>query len=334
MRAVVVHDFGEPRSLKVETIADPVPGSGEILIEVKATAVNYVDLLVIGGKYQFLPPRPFTPGKLPAGIVVALGAGVKDFAVGDYVLTTAEHGGYAQKAVATAQGTFRIPDRMSFAEAASMALAFDTAWFALRERARAVTGETVLILGASGGVGLACVQLAHAFGLRVLAGIADPAKADLVRRAGADKVVDLSGPDIHDRLRDQVHEFTEKTGVDIVIDPLGDRFFAAALRSLAWCGRLVVIGFAAGNIPTVKANYVLVKNIEVSGLQVSDYRKRRPERMADCFKEVFDLFQQGKLTAPPFFTVPLEDFAEALEQVRDRRASGRMILLPNEGAGS
>ena len=333
MRAVVVREFGEPRSLTIETVADPRPGAGEILIDVRATAVNFVDLLVIGGKYQFLPPRPFTPGKLPAGVVVALGEGVTNISVGDRVLTTAEQGGYAEKAVASARGTFRIPDEMSFSEGASMALAFDTAWFALRERARVAAGETVLVLGASGGVGIAAIQLAREFGLRVLAGIADPAKADLVRDAGAEAIVDLSTPHIQESLRAQVHALTSANGVDVVIDLLGDRFFAAALRALAWCGRLVVVGFAAGEIPTVKANYLLVKNIEVSGLQVSDYRKRKPERMAECFAEIFELFRRGKLGAPPFVTLPLDQFADALEQVRDRQAPGRMILLPDGGRG-
>lgn len=332
MRAVIVHEFGEPQSLRVEAVPDPRPGPGELVIDVEATAVNYVDLLVIAGKYQFLPARPFTPGKLPAGIVSALGPEVSQFCLGDRVLTTAEQGGYAEKAIASAAHTFRIPGSMSFQDAASMALAFDTAWFALRERARIRAGETVLVLGASGSVGIAAVQLARAFGARVLAGISNPDKAELVRQAGAHETVDLTAPNIHDALRDQVHALTGKSGADIVIDPLGDVFFGAALRALSWCGRLVVIGFAAGAIPTLKANYLLLKNIEVSGLQVSDYRKRMPQRMAQCFSEIFDLFEQGKLEAPQSRTVPLEDFAGAMEQIRHRRAEKRLILVPAPSA--
>ena len=326
MRAVVVREFGAPESLAIEDIASPQPGPDEILIDVHAVGVNFVDLLVIGGTYQFLPPRPFTPGKLPAGTVAKVGANVTDFAVGDRVLTTAEQGGYAEQAVALAAHSYRIPGSMSFTDAAAMALAFDTAWFALRERARLRPGETVLVLGATGSVGLAAIQLAKAFGARVLAGVSSMGKAEMVRIAGADEVIDLSVENLRDRLREQVRAVTGGKGADVVIDSLGDRFFAAALRALAWSGRLVVVGFAAGEIPTLKVNYLLVKNIEVSGLQVSDYRKRMPERMRECFDEVFRLFEKGLLKPPVTSVRPLEAFAEALGQIRDRKVRERVVL--------
>src|SRR5690606_5861835 len=235
MKAVVIRSFGEVEDLVVETIADPVPGAGEVLIDVQATAANFVDLLVISGKYQFLPDRPFVPGKLPTGIVAAVGEGVENLRVGDRVLTLAEHGGYAQKAIAAASQCFPLPDSLSFTDAASMALAYDTAWFALCDRGRAVAGETVLVLGASGGVGLAAIQLAKAYGLHVIAGISDPGKTQLVKDAGADDCIDLSVPDLHNSLREQVYALTEGRGADIVLDPLGDVYFAAALRAVAWC---------------------------------------------------------------------------------------------------
>lgn len=326
MRAVVVHEFGAPESLPIEEIASPQPKPDEILIDVHAVGVNFVDLLVIGGTYQFLPPRPFTPGKLPAGRVIGVGANVRGFVVGDRVLTTAEQGGYAEQATALAGHSYQIPKAMSYTEAAAMALAFDTAWFALRERARLVAGETVLVLGATGSVGLAAVQLAKAFGAKVLAGVSSMEKAAIVRDAGADDVIDLSVDDLRDGLRQQVHAVTGGKGADIVIDSLGDRFFAAALRAMAWSGRLVVVGFAAGEIPTLKVNYLLVKNIEVSGLQVSDYRKRMPQRMRDCFHEIFALYEKG-LVKPPVTSVrPLDGFAEALGQIRDRKAKERIVL--------
>lgn len=328
MRAALVRRFGDPQVITIETVPDPRPGEGEIVIDVAATAVNFVDLVIVGGKYQFVPALPFTPGKLPAGTVAAIGPGVTGFQVGDRVLTTPESGGYAQKAVALASQSHVLPDAMSFVDAASMALAFDTAWFALRARARLQAGETVLVLGGSGGVGLAAVQLAKAFGARVIAGISSPDKAAPVGAAGADATVDLGRPDIRDSLREQVHALTEGRGADVVIDPLGDRFFGAALRALAWSGRLVVIGFAAGEIPSVKVNYLLVKNIEVSGLQVSDYRTRTPALMAQCFEEVFRLHAAGTLHAPPSETVPLEDVAVTLERLRDRKAGGRLIVTP------
>lgn len=328
MRAVVVHEFGPPESLALESVPSPQPGPGEVLIDVGAVAVNFVDLLVIGGKYQFLPPRPFTPGKLPAGTVVGTGAGVTGLSVGDRVLTTAEQGGYAEQARARADHCYRLPDRMSFVDAASMALGFDTAWFALRERGRLRAGETVLVLGATGAVGHAAVQLAKAFGARVLAGVSSAAKAEAARAAGADAAIDLSAPDLNEALRQQVHDLTEGRGADIVIDPLGDRYLQSALRALAWCGRLVVVGFAAGEIPTIKANYLLVKNIEVSGLQVSDYRKRMPERMRECFTEIFSLYDRGAVRPPPSEMLPLDAFAEAMTRVRERKAKGRIVLVP------
>lgn len=328
MRAVVVREFGAPESLSIEQIMAPRPGPDEVLVEVKAVGVNFVDLLVIGGTYQFLPPRPFTPGKLPAGRIIAIGDNVKRFSVGDRVLTTAEQGGYAEQAVALAEHCYRIPDKMSFTEAAAMALAFDTAWFALHERGRLRAGETVLVLGATGAVGLAAIQLAKAFGARVIAGVSSMSKADVVTAAGADGVVDLSVENLRDGLRDQVHALTDRRGADVVIDSLGDRFFAAALRAMAWSGRLVVVGFAAGEIPSVKVNYLMVKNIEVSGLQVSDYRKRMPARMRECFEQIFALYEQGEVRAPDTSVRPLDGFAQALAEIRDRKSKERIVLTP------
>jgi NADPH2:quinone reductase len=238
----------------------------------------------------------------------------------------AEHGGYAEFVAIPESQCFRLPQSMSFVDAAAMALAYDTSWFALRDRARAQPGESVLVLGASGGVGLASIQLAKGMGLKVLAGIANKDKEDIVRAAGADAVIDLSRADLRDSLRAQVYAVTDKRGADIILDPLGGDIFDAAIRALAWRGRLVVIGFAAGRIPTIKANYLLLKNIEVSGLQVSDYRKRRPEQMAACFREIFALFEAGKLKPAPVKTYPLEQFATALHDIEDRKARGRIVL--------
>lgn len=328
MLAALVREFGGPEALQIEEVAAPPCGADEILIDVQATAVNFVDSLVVAGTYQFLPPRPFVPGKLPAGVVREVGTSVTHLAPGDRVLTMAEQGGYATQAVGTAADACRLPDALSFTDAAGMALGFDTAWFALRERGRLREGETVLVLGATGSVGLAALQLARAFGARVLAGVSSPASGEAVRAAGAHEVIDLSVDDLHEGLRAQVRAVTGGQGADVVVDCLGDRFFGAALRALAWCGRLVVVGFAAGEIPSVRANYLLVKNIEVSGLQVSDYRKRMPQRMRACFQEVFDLYEQGRLKAPPIATVPLAEVATALRAVRDRTARQRLVLTP------
>jgi len=295
-------------------------------VTVYAAPVNYVDLLVIGGTYQFLPPLPFTPGKGPAGVVAALGRNVTSLQVGDRVLAMAEQGGYAEAVTVVANQCYRLPASMSFTEAASLSLVYDTAWFALRERARLEAGETVLVLGASGGVGQAAVQLARAMGARVLAGILRPEREASVRAAGADSVIDLSATDLRDSLRAQVYAVTEERGVDIILDPLGGTIFEAAVRALAWCGRLVVIGFAAGAIPTIRTNYLLLKNIEISGLQISDYRKRRPERVAACFAEIFSLYEQGKVKPATATAFPLVRAGEALTALREQRAAARAVL--------
>ena len=326
MRAVIVREFGGLDAPTLGELPEPVPGPLEVQVAVHAVAVNYVDLLVIGGKYQFLPERPFAPGKGPAGVVTAVGASVGRFKAGDRVLAMAEQGGYAETVTVGEASCYRLPPSMSFVDAAAMALVYDTSWFALRERARYKPGEIVLVLGASGAVGYAAVQLAKAMDATVLAGIATQDKADMARQAGADAVIDLSRPDLRDSLRAQVYEATGGRGADIILDPLGGDMFDAALRALAWRGRLVVIGFAAGRIPSVKANYLLVKNIEVSGLQVSDYRKKEPEQMAACFSELFAYAEAGKLKPLVMATYPLERWADALRMIRDRSARGRIVL--------
>ncbi|MBW6399410.1 NADPH:quinone oxidoreductase family protein [Roseomonas sp. HJA6] len=329
MKAVTVREFGPIANVAVETMPDPVAGPGEVLIRVAAVAANFVDTLVIGGTYQFLPERPFVPGKGPAGTVVAIGAGVTGFAVGDRVLAMAEIGGYAELCVAPAAQCYRLPDGLASADAAAMSLAYDTAWFALRERGRFAAGESVLVLGATGAVGFATMQLARALGAsRVIAGVSSLAKAQTVREAGADAVVELTRPDLRDSLRDQVRAATEGKGVDIVIDMLGGDAFDAALRALAWKGRLVVVGFAAGRIPSVKANYLLVKNIEVSGLQISDYRKRMPALVRECFAEVFALFEAGRIKPPPSRSFPLAQARDALGALLDRSVPERIVMIP------
>jgi NADPH2:quinone reductase len=323
MRAILVSQFG---AVEAAEAAEPTPRPGEVLIDVHAAPVNFVDLLVIGGTYQFRPALPFIPGKGPAGVVCAVGPGVDHLTVGDRVLAMAELGGYAERVAVAQSQCYRLPPVMSFVEAAAMSLAYDTAWFALRERGRLQPGETVLVLGASGAVGMAAVQLAKAMGATVLAGIGRMEKAPEVRRAGADTIIDLARENLRDELRNEVHAATAGRGADVVVDPLGGDAFDAALRALAWRGRCVVVGFAAGRIPVVKANYLLVKNIEVSGLQISDYRKRQPELLAACYAEMFDWYGAGKLTPPDVELYPLERAAAALAAVRERTARGRVVL--------
>jgi NADPH2:quinone reductase len=326
MRAIEIAEFGPIETASLVEKADPAPRPGEVIVAVHAAPVNFVDALVVAGTYQFLPQLPFTPGKGPAGVVCATGADVEHLQVGDRVLAMAEQGGYAEKVTVAADQCYSLPRGLSFVQAAAMGVAFDTAWCALRDRARLLPGETVLVLGASGAVGIAAVQLAKAMGARVLAAISRKEKSGMVRRAGADAVIDLSAADLRNSLRAQVYDLTDARGADIVLDPLGGDAFDAALRAVAWRGRLVIIGFASGRIPIVKANYLLLKNIEVSGLQISDYRKRRPDMLADCYAELFDWFATGRLVPVEVETYPLERAVDAMAAVRDRRARGRVVL--------
>lgn len=328
MRAVVVHEFGSLEAVATEEVPDPVPSASEVLLEAHAVPVNYVDLLTMSGGYQFQPALPYIPGKGPAGVVRGVGADVTGVGPGDRVLAMAEYGGYAELVTVDARNVYRLPDELSFTGAAAMSLAFDTAWMALRDRATLRRGETVLVLGATGAVGGAAVQLAKGMGAGlVLAGAARSGSRAALAELGADGFVDLSGGNLRESIRDQVLQATSGTGVDVVIDPVGGDAFDGAIRALAWRGRLVVVGFAAGRIPTLKVNYALLKNIAVSGLQISDYRKRTPELMAECYREVFELYRAGQLTAPPATTFPLTQWRTAVEAAATRGA-GRLVLLP------
>ncbi|MEE8334215.1 MAG: NADPH:quinone oxidoreductase family protein [Alphaproteobacteria bacterium] len=328
MRAVVIDEFGPAEAGRLDEVADPVAGPGEVLIEIFATAANDVDNLLIGGLHQVKPMLPFIPGKGPAGVVRAVGAGVGGFKQGDRVLGMCEPGGGYAELIAVPAGQCHIlPDAMPFADAASMALVFDTAWFALRERGRYRDGESVLVLGGSGGVGLAAIQLAKALGATVLAGVSNQDKYDLARDAGADAIIALDWPDLKETMRLQVAAANGGEGVDIIIDPLGDDILDSAIRALAWRGRMVVIGFAAGRIPTIRANYLLVKNIEVTGLQIGDYRKRQPDLTAACFRELFALYEEGRIRPLPTTEMPITDWQDALAAISGRTARGRIVLM-------
>ena len=331
MKAIVVEELGAIGNGRLVEVADPVPGPGQVLIEVHAVPVNYVDIVTITGKYQFKPKLPYTPGKGPAGIVRGVGAGVSHVKAGDRVIGMTEHGGYAERVLVEAVQVYRLPDRLSFIDAASMSLAFDTSWMALRERARIAAGDNVLVLGASGAVGNAAVQLARAMGAgKVMAAVSRASDYPALAAAGADTMIDLSLPDMKESLRAQVFAATANHGADIIIDPVGGAIFDAAIRSIAWRGRVVVLGFAAGSIPTLKVNYLMLKNIEVSGMQISDYRRRTPELMRRCFEEIFRFYTEGKLTPPASETGRLGDYAAAMTRIEARQTRKRIILLPHE----
>ncbi|MBV7483771.1 NADPH:quinone oxidoreductase family protein [Bordetella sp. BOR01] len=326
MKAVVIHEFAEPEDLRVEEIPEPAPGKGEVLISVTHAGINFPDMLVMTGKYQNLPDRPFVPGKDAAGSIVAVGAGVDGLKKGDRVVAQVEFGAFAERMVAPAASCYPLPDSISDRDAAAMGLVYQTAYFALVERGQFNKGETVLVNGAAGGVGGAAIQLVKALGGTALAGVVGPEQAEAARALGADHIIDLAAPDLRDSLRAQVFACTDGHGADVVLDPLGDDIFDASIRAVAWCGRLVCIGFAAGRIPTLKINYLLVKNISVSGLQWSDYRDRQPEKVREVQQRLYALHAKGALRPQITEVLPLARFAEPLRVLASGKGRGKYVL--------
>ena len=327
MKAVLVEKFAPVSEARVTETEDPRPGPGEVVVDIKAAEANFPDILVMEGNYQVKPPLPFSPGKAGAGIVSAVGPGVTAVRAGERVGVQVEYGTYAEKLKTSADTCYPMPTEMPFDVGAALGLVYQTSHFALMERARFQPGETVLVLGASGGIGSAACQLAKALGAGcVIGGVIGEGNEAVARASGCDHVVDLGGEDLRDRLRAEVYAATDGKGCDVVIDPVGGDAFAAALRALAWRGRLVVIGFASGTIPAVKANYLLVKNIEVSGLQWSDYRERDPAWVRRVQQEIYGLWSEGKLAPHISGRLPLKDFGVALERLRAGGVQGKIVL--------
>jgi NADPH:quinone reductase len=326
MRALVLHQHGPLENLKLETLPDPRPGPGEVLVTVHAASVNFPDLLVIGGTYQNLPPLPFVPGKDLAGTVAVVGAGVTTVTPGQRVMAQIEHGAFAELSIVAPANCYPMPQRMTFADGAAMGLVYLTAHFALVERGGLKAGESVLVNGAAGGVGLATVQLAKALGATVVASVGSEEKAALARAAGADHVVRTDVPDLRESFRRQVFDAVGRDGVNLIVDPVGGDVFDASLRAIAWCGRIVTAGYASGRVPEVKAGLLLVKNISLVGLQVSDYRDRAPEKMRTAQEELLRLYGSGKLKPHVMARYPLESWREALSVVAARRALGKVVL--------
>ena len=327
MKAVWVEEFAPVEQAGIANVDDPVPGAGQVLIEVRAAEANFPDILVMEGDYQIKPPLPFSPGKAASGVVAALGEGVTGLLIGQPVAVQVEYGAYAEKLVAEAGAVFPMPDTMPFDVGAALGLVYQTSHFALVERAGFAPGESVLVLGASGGIGSAAVQLAKALGAsKVIGAVLGAENIAVARSVGCDHVIDLGEGDIKESLRAEVRSATNGDGVDVVIDPVGGDATGAALRALAWRGRLVVIGFASGDIPAIRANYLLVKNISVSGLQWSDYREHDPAWVRRVQDQIFALWQEGKLTPLISDRLPLEAFADALGRLRRGEVRGKIVL--------
>ncbi|MGN6766927.1 MAG: NADPH:quinone oxidoreductase family protein [Rhizobiaceae bacterium] len=331
MKAVVVEHFGAPGELTFREWAWPAVKAGEVLVEVHAAGLNFPDVLVAGGKYQTLPPLPFVPGKELAGIVTAVGEGVPDFKPGDRVLCQCENGAFAELVAVRQEDCCLLPDNLPMVKAAAMGLTYQTAWFGLMDRAHLKPGETVLVTGAGGGVGTAAMQIAKAQGCRVLAGLGSMEKRDFVLSLGADAVIDMSGSGLHEGVRRQVHDATGGHGADVVIENVGGAVFGACLRALAWAGRLVVVGFTSGEIPLLKANYLLIKHITVTGLHWSDYRERMPEAVRKAQEELFHLARMGKIDPPISAVMPMEEVAAGMGCILQRKVRGKVVLITEKG---
>ena len=327
MRAVRVTDLIGPEGGSLIEVPTPRPGPGEVLLQVEAAPVNFVDLVTIRGEYQFRPALPYTPGKAPAGTVLAVGDGVEGVEPGTRVLAMAEYGGYAEQALAPGDQLYRLPDGVASTTAATLGVAWDTAWMALHDRARLQPGERVLVTGASGAVGQAAIELAQASGAGTVLATASASGRE---PPGVDPgdVVYLDDEPVRDRLRDQVRDRLDGEPVDVVIDTLGGDAFDGAIRCLGWRGRLVTIGYASGRIPTLKVNYLLLKNIEVSGLQISDYRRRRPDLVHRAFEEILGLVAADQVRTPEVESFPLEEWQTAMRQVEARATRRRVVLVP------
>ena len=327
MRAVVIRDTSS-RDAGIAEVPDPAPGDGEIVVDVKACGVNFTDLLSLDGKYQNNPPPPFTPGKDAAGVVSAVGANAGGHKVGDRVIAHVIHGAMAEKTVCPAGLAFELPAAVDYDAAAAMGLACLTAYIALVRRGGLASEDVVLVNGASGGVGLASVGVARALGAaRVLAGLTTPAKGDAVLAAGADAVVDLSVDDLRDGLRRQVMEATGGRGVDLAFDLVGGEVFDATLRAIANEGRAVVSGFTSGTIPSVRTNYLLLKNISVVGSTVNWYIKAGSPVVAEAQRALFDLHLAGKIDPNIAHRLPFDRYGDGIAMLENRTIVGKCVLL-------
>jgi NADPH2:quinone reductase len=330
MRAVLIREFGNRGAVAVEEIDDPVPGPGEVLVDVKAAGVNFTDLLSLDGKYQNLPPLPFTPGKDASGIVASVGDGTTLVSPGDRVIAHVNDGALAERVIADERLCFRLPDKMNFETAAAMGLPYQTAYVALVLRGGLKADERVLINGASGGVGLAAVAIAKALGATTLAGLTTPSKGEAIKQWGADAIIDLTADNLRDSLRDQVMAATDNAGVDLVFDLVGGAPFDASMRAIAWSGRVVVSGFTTGTIPTVKTNYLLLKNIAVVGMAISSYFDRRAPEIAIAQAAIFDLWKEDKVHPHIMARFPLDEFAKAIALIEDRKIVGKAVLVMDD----
>jgi NADPH2:quinone reductase len=321
MKAVVCKQFGPPESLVVEDLPSPRAGPGEVVISVKAASLNFPDVLIIQNKYQFKPPLPFSPGSELAGVVKEAGEGVR-FRPGDRVIAFTTYGAFAEEVKTEASRLVPLPQNMDFVTGAAFLLTYGTSEHALCDRGSLRDGETLLVLGAAGGVGLAAIEIGKAVGARVIACASSEEKLAVCREHGADATINYAAED----LRERIKALTQGRGVDVVYDAVGGAYTEPAFRSLAWRGRLLVVGFAAGEIPKLPLNLALLKGASVVGVFWGDFSKREPERFAQSVARLGAWYGEGKLRPHVSATLPLDKAAEALQQMARREVKGKLVL--------
>jgi NADPH2:quinone reductase len=322
MKAVLCKSYGPPESLVVEDIASPTPGPGEVVISVKAASVNFPDVLIIENKYQVKPPLPFSPGSELAGIVKVVGEGVTAVTAGDRVMAITGYGAFAEEIKTEAQRVLPIPVGMNFATAAAFGLTYATSDHALSDRGALKSGETLLVLGAAGGVGIAAIEIGKALGARVIACASTDDKLAVCRAHGADDTINYATDD----LRERIKALTGGNGPDVIYDPVGGPFTEPALRSIAWRGRLLVVGFAAGDIPKIPLNLTLLKGCSIVGVFWGEFTRREPQHFADSMARLGGWYAEGKLKPHISSTFPLERAADALTLMANRQVKGKVVL--------
>jgi NADPH2:quinone reductase len=326
LRAVVCRAWGGVEDLKVEETAPPTPGPGQVVIGVKATGVNYADALMVAGKYQTKPPLPFSPGLETAGVVVQCGEGVTRYTPGDRVMAILAYGGFAEQAVADEAETFAIPAAMPFDEAGAFPIAYFSSHVAIRWQGRLEPGETLLVLGAAGGVGLTAVEIGKALGARVIAAASTAEKLAVAQARGADALVNYAT----ENLTERVMALTDGKGADVCFDPVGGDLFDAALSSLGWGGRILLIGFVGG-VPSIPANRLLVKHRAALGSSLRYFRWHAPDKLRRSVDELTAWYAAGALAPCVTHRLPLEQGVDAIRLLTDRKAHGKIVLMPELG---
>lgn len=322
MKALICNEFGPPDSLILAETEAPTPAKGEVLIDIKAAGVNFPDILTVQGKYQFKPELPFIPGAEVCGIVTAIGEGVTSRKVGDKVFATLQVGAFSEQCVVNEHATVALGATMSFEQGAGFAITYGTSYYALKQRANIQPGETLLVLGAAGGVGIATIQIAKAMGAKVIAAASSEEKLDFACEAGADLRINYTS----ENLKEKVKELTGGKGADVIYDPVGGDLSEQAFRSIAWDGRFLVIGFASGPIPAIPLNLALLKGASMIGVFWGAWVARAPMESRNNFDELIAMVDNGEFTPLVTEVYPLNDFKAAFASITERRAKGKVIL--------